>query len=584
MPKHYKQFTDKENDGLNTAKFMRMFQEKVREMKSNKKSQEYKDMIEEEKIKGGVNVDTDSMMSQGLSSDTARDLLAMDKFSARDKDLSNNMIEALGVIDPKMKFRPTMLDKNYEGYENYEGPFRSYKDRLEKASQRSFRGNLAQSLMKHKFPNDLSALLGQTEAEKREQFPIRENLAQSVMKDGSPNSKEEELEQKNFMEKFYDSIQTGGILPTIGGALEKGGHSFLDLMIGGEGGRRNVPDESQVQTNYSEKVNITPQNMQKTIADTSNAMGISNPDWLSNVINFESGYDTKAINPTSGASGLIQFMPTTAKGMGTTVEDIRKMNTDDQMKLVNQYLNPYKGKMKTQEDVAMSVFYPAAIGNPDFKFPQQVVDQNHGIKTPREYVAKMMAKANSTTKDVTVAPSPSTREETSDEANKRLGLLGRVDLQFGDLIRSVFGTPSEQPNNASSAPVSNNNDNGSYPGSNLVEPIVPGEPAKVVGGLSSSDGEFVDDNLSKSFADIVAVQQKQRMTRGMYSDEWILPKTKPDLSRKTGSIGADLYTTLSGMKPSQQEFNEILDSLSYQQLQEKNKEREFINQVFNRKY
>ena len=173
---------------------------------------------------------------------------------------------------------------------------------------------------------------------------------------------------------------------------------------------------------------------------------------------------------------------------------------------------------------------------------------------------------------------PSNREETSDEANKRLGLLGRVDLQFGDLIRSVFGTPSEQPNNASSAPVYNNNGNGS------LVPGEPGKPAKEVGDLSSSDGEFVDDNLSKSFADIVAVQQKQRMRRGMYSDEWILPKTKPDLSRKTGLIGADFYTTLSGMKPSQQEFNEILDSLSYQQLQEKNKEREFINQVFNKKY
>ena len=42
----------------------------------------------------------------------------------------------------------------------------------------------------------------------------------------------------------------------------------------------------------------------------------------------------------------------------------------------------------------------------------------------------------------------------------------------------------------------------------------------------------IDDKLIKSFADIVAVQQKQRMARGMYSDEWILPKTKPDLSEK----------------------------------------------------
>lgn len=43
-----------------------------------------------------------------------------------------------------------------------------------------------------------------------------------------------------------------------------------------------------------------------------------------------------------------------------------------------------------------------------------------------------------------IAGLPSTREESSDEANKRLGLLGRIDLQGGDLVRFLFGTPREQ--------------------------------------------------------------------------------------------------------------------------------------------
>lgn len=41
------------------------------------------------------------------------------------------------------------------------------------------------------------------------------------------------------------------------------------------------------------------------------------PDWLMFVMNSESGLNPAAYNPNGGASGLIQFMPDTAKGLGT---------------------------------------------------------------------------------------------------------------------------------------------------------------------------------------------------------------------------------------------------------------------------
>jgi soluble lytic murein transglycosylase-like protein len=51
------------------------------------------------------------------------------------------------------------------------------------------------------------------------------------------------------------------------------------------------------------------------LKDTASALGMS---WqpLYKLINFESAWNPKARNPASGARGLIQFMPSTAEGMG----------------------------------------------------------------------------------------------------------------------------------------------------------------------------------------------------------------------------------------------------------------------------
>ena len=58
---------------------------------------------------------------------------------------------------------------------------------------------------------------------------------------------------------------------------------------------------------------------------------------LRGVINAESGGDPAAHNP-SGATGLIQFMPSIAKAMGTSTEEIGKMTAAQQVPLVIRYL------------------------------------------------------------------------------------------------------------------------------------------------------------------------------------------------------------------------------------------------------
>jgi hypothetical protein len=96
---------------------------------------------------------------------------------------------------------------------------------------------------------------------------------------------------------------------------------------------------------------------------TSN-LGIK-PDWLMAVMAFESGIDSKRVNSTSGATGLIQFMPSTATGMGTSTTALKAMTNVQQLDYVYKYLAPYKAKMKTYTDVYMTVFYPVAVGKPD---------------------------------------------------------------------------------------------------------------------------------------------------------------------------------------------------------------------------
>jgi hypothetical protein len=112
------------------------------------------------------------------------------------------------------------------------------------------------------------------------------------------------------------------------------------------------------------------------------------PAWLANVINFESGFSTSIQNRFTKATGLIQFMPSTAARLNTSTDSLKGMNPQQQLVYVEKYFQPFIGRMKSQEDVYMAVFYPVAMGNPDYVFKLSVQAVNPGIKTPRDYTAK----------------------------------------------------------------------------------------------------------------------------------------------------------------------------------------------------
>lgn len=64
----------------------------------------------------------------------------------------------------------------------------------------------------------------------------------------------------------------------------------------------------------------------------------------------------------SGATGLIQFMPSTALSLGTSTTKLARMTPEDQLNYVYKYFKPYKGRLKTLDDVYMAILWPKAIG------------------------------------------------------------------------------------------------------------------------------------------------------------------------------------------------------------------------------
>jgi tape measure domain-containing protein len=65
------------------------------------------------------------------------------------------------------------------------------------------------------------------------------------------------------------------------------------------------------------------------------------PNKLMNIMAFESQLNPAKKNPRSTATGLIQFMRDTATGLGTTVEDLKKMGAIEQLDYVEKYFKKF---------------------------------------------------------------------------------------------------------------------------------------------------------------------------------------------------------------------------------------------------
>lgn len=116
---------------------------------------------------------------------------------------------------------------------------------------------------------------------------------------------------------------------------------------------------------YLENISITYRaSFEKRVREISGILGIR-PDWLMTVMFAESRLNHTAVNPVSGATGLIQFLPSTAASLGTSTAALKAMTPVAQLDYVLKYLLPYKNRMTNVYETYFAVFYPAALGKSD---------------------------------------------------------------------------------------------------------------------------------------------------------------------------------------------------------------------------
>jgi len=140
-------------------------------------------------------------------------------------------------------------------------------------------------------------------------------------------------------------------------------HSVTDEMLEAYNGYNNCVYTVENNSGYSFDTSGLDPEFAGAVKDMALRLR-TNPDWILKVMDFETGgsFSPSIRNPKSGATGLIQFMPGTARRLGTSTAALARMTKIEQLKYVEQYFAPYTGNMSTFEDVCMAVFWPAAIG------------------------------------------------------------------------------------------------------------------------------------------------------------------------------------------------------------------------------
>lgn len=113
------------------------------------------------------------------------------------------------------------------------------------------------------------------------------------------------------------------------------------------------------------------------------------PDAISAVIAHESSWNPAAKNPRGSATGLIQFIESTAKDLGTSTAELAKMTTLEQLEYVRRFYKRFAGRIKTAADALMAAFLPIYVGKPlDFVIAKEGGTKMIGKRTEAEvYVA-----------------------------------------------------------------------------------------------------------------------------------------------------------------------------------------------------
>jgi uncharacterized membrane protein YgcG len=110
--------------------------------------------------------------------------------------------------------------------------------------------------------------------------------------------------------------------------------------------------------------NVTPEFL-RAVEGVAHRVG-AQPEHLMAAMSFETGghFSSDVKNPHSSATGLIQFMDSTARGMGTSTAELARMTPTEQLTYVERYFEPYRGRLGDLESVYTAILsgHPHAAG------------------------------------------------------------------------------------------------------------------------------------------------------------------------------------------------------------------------------
>lgn len=90
----------------------------------------------------------------------------------------------------------------------------------------------------------------------------------------------------------------------------------------------------------------------------------------------------------SGAVGLIQFMPSTALGLGISTYGLSIMSPEDQLDYVQDYFRPYAHNVHSLSDMYMAILIPRYVSYPDtavlFQENTIAYQENQGLDTNQD--------------------------------------------------------------------------------------------------------------------------------------------------------------------------------------------------------
>jgi hypothetical protein len=158
------------------------------------------------------------------------------------------------------------------------------------------------------------------------------------------------------------------------------------------------------------------------------------PEWLLNVMACESSFISSARNrlPGQTASGLMQIIEQTAAGLGTTTAAIRRMNPIEQLRLIEKYYWPFRGRLNSLADVYLAAFRGFLV---DGGSDTVVAPLNSSVKERRAYSLNSSLDLN---RDRTI-----TKGELESVAFG-VGRFG-VGAQLIAMTRSQINKPEQKP-------------------------------------------------------------------------------------------------------------------------------------------